>query len=122
VDSSCSVRPEEFNYFIAEIQAIQEYMHPNRITLICFDTKIQDIFHITEGMNVLRDIKFKGGGGTCVFPVMDYVIKHKPDLTLVFTDGEFEIPKTLPTTELIWLIHNNPYFKINHGKIINYNI
>ena len=124
VDSSGSVMPDEFSFFIVEIATIQELMKPELITLIDFDTKIRSIQEITEGTDCFRDLKFTGGGGTDVLDMLKWAKKNKPDVLLVFTDGEFHMPnkKHYPSCPTIWLIHDDPRWKSDFGEVVHYDI
>jgi predicted metal-dependent peptidase len=122
VDSSGSVSTREFTYFINELIAIKEYLNPTQMTLLDFDTEIKAIHKITKSTNIYKNIKFTGRGGTDIVPILEWATKEKPEILLIFTDGEFRIPDISPIKNVIWLIHNNPKFKINYGKIIHYEI
>lgn len=122
VDSSCSVSNAEFTFFITEIATIQEIMQPKKITVIDFDTKIKKVQELTEGQDPFRELKFHGRGGTNIKPVMEWAEKNRPNVLLIFTDGEFSkqpIPDGIP---IIWLIHNNPKFTADKGTVIHYDI
>ena len=122
VDSSGSVLLKQFGYFITEVQAIQEQLMPVKMTLICFDTKIQGIHDISQDTNMFNDIKFSGGGGTNIEPIMDWAEKNNPEILLIFTDGYFCKPQEFPKNEIVWLIHDNPSFTIDHGLVIHHEI
>ena len=123
VDSSGSVEDHEFDYFIAEITTIQQTLFPTELTLLDFDTTIKAEHKITSETNIYREIKFQGRGGTCIEPIIEWIEKRKPEVMLIFTDGRFhqyDVPKS--PTNIIWLIHDNPNFTINYGKVIHYEI
>ena len=124
VDSSGSVLQSEFNYFIREIASIRENLKPDKITLVDFDTRIRSIQEINESTNILKDLKFKGGGGTDVHDLLKWAKKNNPDVMLIFTDGEFSMPGSscYPTCPVIWLIHDGREFTSPFGEIINYDI
>ena len=124
VDSSGSVTTDEFSYFIAEIATIQEQMKPEKITLIDFDTRIRSIQEITESTDCMSDLKFTGGGGTDVKDMFKWAKKNNPDVLLVFTDGEFNMPnkKHFPSCPTIWLIHDDPKWKSSFGEVVHYDM
>ena len=97
-------------------------MKPQKITLIDFDTRIKQIRDIDNMVNILTDIKFHGRGGTNILPILEYATKHKPEVLLIFTDGEFRLPNSFPQVPLIWLIHGDHPFKPNFGRVIRYKI
>lgn len=124
VDSSGSVLKHEFSFFIRETQVIQEVLKPEKITLIDFDTRIRSIQEITKDTDILRELKFTGGGGTDVREVLKWAQINKPDVLLFFTDGEFQMPNKsyYPTCPVIWLIHGDPNWKAPFGKVVHYDI
>jgi predicted metal-dependent peptidase len=125
VDSSGSVSRDEFAYFIAETAIIHETLKPELISVISFDTELSPIQEVTEATDILNDLEFHGGGGTDISPVLEWAIKNEPEILVIFTDGEFRIPRSTdkyPTCPIIWLIHNNSYFKAPVGDVVHYEL
>jgi len=89
--------------------------------LIQFDTEIIMTNSISS-IQELSKVKFTGGGGTDINPVLEWTQQNRPQLLLVFTDGYFEFSDITPKSEVIWVIHNNKKFTSKFGKIINYEI
>ncbi len=123
VDASGSAL-DAFAYYISEIEDMKEMMQPDEVTLIVFDTEIRAIHDITKDTNLIKDIKFTGGGGTDPDPVLEYIQKKKPEVALIFTDGEFYMPERdiWPTTPVIWIIDDDPLWKAPFGKTIHYDL
>ena len=125
VDASGSAL-QAFAYYIHEIAYLKETIKPDKITLLVFDTDIQSIQEITENTDLMRDVVFTGGGGTQIRPVLAWAQENKPDVMLIFTDGEFNQPEEgsdeYPETPLIWIIDNDPNFTIPKGTVINYDL
>lgn len=121
VDTSGSVSDGEFSRFVSEIKSILKKLKPTSIKLIQFDTKITDVVSV-KNVNQLDSVVFTGRGGTCMNPVIEYVTTNKPKVLLVFTDGHFGKAFSKPPCDVVWLIHNNPTFTINFGKVIRYEI
>ena len=121
VDISGSVSDSDFHTFISEIASILRMMKPEKITLLQFDTEIKSIDEV-HNIQELMAVKFTGRGGTLIEPVLAWADKAKPQLLLVFSDGEFRFhgPETKSTT--LWLVHNNPRFSPPFGKVIHYAI
>ena len=123
LDGSGSVLPKEFSYFIAECGAIQNYLQPEKMTLIIFDTEITGIHDITQNTDIIEDVKFHGGGGTEIEPVFEWAEENTPEVIIVFTDGYMNIPAEAPPgVSIIWLIHDNPKFTAPYGEVIHYEI
>lgn len=121
VDISGSVSDHEFKRFVSEIALIFRMLKPKKITLIQFDTAIRNVNEIHNLVELVR-VNFKGRGGTDIGQLIDWTNKHKPQLLMVFTDGEFSFKHYNTQREVLWLIHNNPGFKPKFGKAIHYGI
>jgi predicted metal-dependent peptidase len=121
-DISGSVRGKQLVSFRNGLRILKEELRPEKITLIQWDTDIRNIEPITEMSDVMQ-IKFHGGGGTNVQPLIDWIKNNKPEITLIFTDGEFYTPDfTGLTTDIIWLIEGDPDWKIDYGKVFHYEL
>lgn len=121
VDISGSVRDEDFKTFVSEIHSMLRMMKPSKINLIQFDTEIHSDDVIRSTLD-LANVKFKGRGGTDIRPVLEWADENKPQLLLVFTDGDFNFYGTTTKAKALWLIHNNKEFKAPFGKTIHYEI
>ncbi len=76
------------------------------IDVVEFDAEIQDTYKITR-QNVYKFLKkttFKGGGGTCINPVIEYFEKKNCNALLVFSDLDFfDAPKkTNKVRNILW--------------------
>lgn len=123
VDASGSVSNEDFQQFIAEIAAILRNLKPSKITIITFDYGIRSVDVVTDVASLMA-VKFTGRGGTAIEPVLDWVKENKPNVLLVFTDGEFRFHRPDPPkkTDVVWLIHGGRKFNAPFGKTIAYTI
>lgn len=124
VDSSGSVSDKEFGLFAQEIETVQQQLHPERITIINFDTGIKEIHEVTQDTDIIHDIKFTGRGGTRITPVLQWAKDNNPEVLVIFTDGCFAYPSedTYPNCPILWLIHNNLNFSSKIGEVIHYEI
>ena len=107
IDLSGSITNEELQSFLSELQYIQGSMQPEEMNILGFDTRISDNFTIKEGDYIL-DLEFKGGGGTAVNPVLKYIRKKKPPVTIIFTDFYIEDNLIDPEVPVFWIIIDNP--------------
>lgn len=122
LDLSGSVTDNQVKHFGSEVHRIFKDLNPKTITLITFDTKIRDIYPLTSASEMLRK-ELHGRGGTCVRDLMKHLQKTKPVVTVVLTDGEFDWTEVIdPKVPVVWVIHNNPYFKSPFGKVIHYEL
>lgn len=121
IDTSGSVSDEDFHQFITEVHTILKVMQPERIQLVQFDWTIKSVDTV-KNTQALMNVQFKGRGGTSIDPVLEWAEQNKPNLLLVFTDGEFYAPAIDTKVPIIWLIHNNPAWNIKYGKVIHYEL
>ena len=120
VDTSGSVSDADFKQVISEVNTIFRCNRPQKITFIQFDYQIKHI-NVLHKPSDLMKVEFTGRGGTLITPVMEWAEKNKPQLLLVFSDGEFsEMEYTVTSGNVLWLIHNNNAFTAPKGKVIHY--
>ncbi len=121
VDTSGSVSDEDFHVFVSEVASILRMMKPDEITLLQFDTGIKSIDKIKDIKDLMK-CKFTGRGGTQIAPVLEWANANKPQLLLVFSDGEFNFYGSTTKSETLWIIHNDTQgsFKPTFGKTIHY--
>ena len=121
-DVSGSVTEKQLTSFRNAIRILKEELKPDKITLIEWDTQIKSESTVTESTNIM-DIKFHNGGGTRVQPLIDWIIVNKPEVTLVFTDGEFRTPDFKDiNTDVIWLIEGDSNWKTTYGRVFYYTL
>lgn len=122
VDTSGSVSDHDFKVFVSEVASIFKMMKPKKITLVQFDTVIHSIDELSCFEDLMK-IKFSGRGGTMIDEVVEWANKKKPQLLLMFTDGEiWGMPSTPIKSQTLWMIHNNKGFAAPYGKVIHYEI
>jgi predicted metal-dependent peptidase len=121
VDTSGSVSDQDFRQFISETHGILRMMKPAKITVGQFDTQIKAINEVRD-VRDLMNVKFTGRGGTDITEVVEWANKNKPQLLLMFTDGEFHFPQIETKSNVLWMIHNNPGFEAPYGKVIHYEL
>lgn len=121
MDLSGSVSDAECKQLVVEMAGIFKTYMPEKITLIQFDTQIRSVDTVGSFTD-LMNLKFTGRGGTNINPVLNWAVENKPQLLLIFTDGEFKKPKIEYKKDLLWIIHNNPRFTCPFGKVTHYSI
>ena len=121
VDCSGSVSDHDFTQFVSEVASVFKMLKPKKITLIPFDTQIRKVMPI-KSLLELEKCQFTGRGGTDITPVVKWAQENKPQLLLVFSDGEFRFPYQETNTNTLWIIHNNERFTAPYGKVIHYTI
>ena len=121
VDTSGSVTDSDFLRFVTETNSILKMMKPSNITVIQFDSTIKSIDKVSC-VKELMNIKFKGRGGTQINPVVNWANENKPQLLLVFSDGDFYCNHIESKVNTLWIIHENLKFKAPYGKVIHYSM
>jgi hypothetical protein len=123
-DTSGSIGDDILNMFASELASLCEVCVPERVRVLWWDTKVHGE-QIFEGKydNLKEVLKPKGGGGTRVSCVSEYVVNNmiKADCLLVFTDGYLE-PSINWTTGIpsLWLVTENNFFAPpGAGKMVN---
>ena len=119
MDVSSSVEDFQFRHMASELGDVLKRFKPE-ITLVTFNTQITGV-HKLNSVSELMRIKFTGRGGTCCECIFDWMEKNKPDAAIVFTDGEFYWEREKLSTQLVWVINDNPDFQAKFGKAVYYN-
>jgi predicted metal-dependent peptidase len=120
IDTSGSVSHEMFQQFISEISYIFERMQPKQIGIMQFDHNLKSHDCINKPSQ-FKEIKFKGGGGTCVEPVIEEFINNsKSKALVVLTDGYFNTHLTNPNKPVIWAIYDNPVWVPPFGSAVHF--
>ena len=114
IDTSGSIDNEQISEFASELASICETCNPDKVRVLWWDTKVHGE-QVFEGnyTDIAKMLKPKGGGGTHVGCVNDYIIKSSinAEVLVVFTDGYVE---DNPTWELtmptMWFVTQNSSF------------
>lgn len=107
LDTSGSIKEQEFSEFLAEINALKGQVRA-RVTLLACDAALSEngpwVFEPWEEFTLPES--FKGGGGTSFKPVFEWVDSagFRPESLVYFTDAEGEFPETPPGYPVIWLV------------------
>ena len=122
VDTSGSIGQLELTAFMSEIQSICDTVHPDHIRLLYWDTCVcqDEKYDMHQLDELIKTTKPKGGGGTNVECVTDYLTEHgvKPQAAIVLTDGylgswgQWSCP-------VLWCILDNKSAKPDIGKHVN---
>ena len=114
IDTSGSIGSAELTEFASELASICETCSPDKVRVLWWDTKVhgEQIFEGNYG-DIAKMLKPKGGGGTYVGCVSDYIIKSSinAEALVIFTDGYVENnPKWEVTTPTMWFVTQNSSF------------
>lgn len=123
IDTSGSIGSAEITEFATELVSICDLVLPERVRVLWWDTAVhgEQLFDSGNYANIAKLLKPKGGGGTAVSCVNEYILKEKlaPECVLVFTDGYLEstIDWSIPSPTL-WMVTRNRGFTPPVGKSV----
>lgn len=114
IDTSGSINNEQISEFASELASICETCNPDKVRVLWWDTQVHGE-QVFEGnySDIAKMLKPKGGGGTHVGCVSDYIIKSsiKAEVLVVFTDGYVESePKWEIDLPTMWFVTQNSSF------------
>jgi predicted metal-dependent peptidase len=115
IDTSGSIGGQEIGQFLGEVRKICETVRPEGIDLLYWDMNVcqHEKYEQDQLDNLLASTKPKGGGGTYVGCVSDFIIKSSinAEALVIFTDGYVENnPKWEVTTPTMWFVTQNSSF------------
>ena len=123
VDTSGSIGQLELTAFMSEIQAICDTVHPDHIRLLYWDTRVcqDEKYDMHQLDELVKTTKPKGGGGTNVECVTDYLTEHgvKTQAAIVLTDGYLGGSWGQWSCPVLWCILDNKSAKPDTGKHVN---
>lgn len=106
LDVSGSISEQDIIRFNSEVKYIQEDLQPKKLTLVQFDTRIQQVDVLEEGQP-FNEIHIVGRGGTCLECVHDYIEEHNPTAVVVFSDLECRPMQPLKNDiPIVWAVNN----------------
>lgn len=119
-DESGSVSDDEYKTYLGAIHDIHNRLNPAGMHILNFTTHIVSE-HKIEREGDISKINFRGCGGTHIPCVFDHIEKTgmKPQVLIIFSDMESQIPQQKPGYDVIWISVNNPRFKQPFGRCIH---
>lgn len=117
LDISGSILDEHILRFNSEVKSVKERFEPELLTLVTFDTEIQDEYTF-EKDEPFEKIIVTGRGGTDLEDVFEHARKHNPSAMIVFTDLDVDIPPD-PGIPIIWVCIDNPRATVPYGQLIH---
>lgn len=119
LDVSGSIQNSDLVRFNSEVKYIKETFNPVKLTLVQFDTRITDEKVILE-TDQFDEIEIIGRGGTCLVPVREHIIKHKPTAAIIFSDLECApMQPLLEEIPIIWIGIRARGNTVPFGKLIH---
>ena len=105
VDVSGSIENVLMERFAAEIEGITRRLGCG-LVLVIGDDRVQQVQHFAPGRSNLREIEFKGGGGTDFTPLLEEADTHQADIAVVLTDLDGPA-RFRPRCPVIWAVHES---------------
>lgn len=116
VDTSGSISTKELEIFAGAIKKLSSTV--DELTLITHDVEIQQVVRSYAIENFLKELKFKGRGGTSHIKAFEYIEQELyrkegfiPDVVVCLTDGYSEYPEKPPRFPVVWVLtekHKEP--------------
>jgi predicted metal-dependent peptidase len=107
IDTSGSIKDDEMQEFIDEVDALKAQVRA-RVTLLPCDASLCEgaPFRFEPWEQFQRPGRLGGGGGTSFRPVFQWVEEQglRPDLLVYFTDADGAYPDREPPYPVIWLV------------------
>lgn len=108
-DTSGSISVNDLERYIGELSGIIEDVKPRRLTVLWCDTTVHGVSELEDAGDLVglqrEGVPGKGGGGTSVIPVLDWIQENgyeAPDMFIGFTDLYVTLPDVAPTYPCIW--------------------
>lgn len=118
-DVSGSISTKDSLCFNSELAHVWQRFKPEKMSIVQFDTVIQKEDELKEG-DTFTEIEIIGRGGTCLNPVRDWIIKHKPTAAIIFSDLEVAPMQPLPIDiPVIWICVGNGQATVPFGQLIH---
>lgn len=121
-DTSGSISDKELCAYAAEMKGIIEDLRPKRLTVLWFDTKLQNIEELESAAD-LMNLHPKGGGGSDVCSTFKWVhdnADEPPEAVICFTDCALTIPASEPPFPVIWASVDKSA-KLPYGEMVYIN-
>lgn len=106
-----------------ELCRIAQNANPKKLRVIWWDTAVhsEQVFTEKDYGNIKNLLKPKGGGGTTVSVVADYIAQkgYRPKAVILISDGYIESSYRVPEAPCLWGIVDNPQFVPLKGKVLH---
>lgn len=118
-DVSGSITDAQVVRFNSELKYVWDELKPKKMTIVQFDTQIQNIITLKEG-DPFEEVKVVGRGGTCLVCVREKMIELRPTAAVIFSDLYCDPMEPLPfDVPTIWVAIDNKTTPIPFGTRIN---
>lgn len=118
VDVSGSISDGELLRFFSEVRAVHKDLEPKKLTVVTFDTKIQQEVHYDLD-DPFDSFEIIGRGGTALDPVRKHILKHRPNAAVIFSDLYVTPMTQNPGVPILWIIMDNKDAQTHFGRRIH---
>ena len=118
LDTSGSVSDADILRFNSEVRHIKEEFQPEELNLITFDTSIRDEYHFAKD-DPFEKIVVTGRGGTDLDPVAEHILKHKPNVAVIFSDLWVDPMPSVGSIPVLWVVIGNPNAIVPFGQMVH---
>lgn len=123
IDTSGSIGGRELSQFLGEVKGICDSVHPDVVRLLYWDTEVagDEKYEGADVENIVHSTEPKGGGGTSVECVPEYMTAHaiKPQAVVVLTDGCLGGTWGQWSVPVLWCIVGNKSAVADCGKTVH---
>jgi predicted metal-dependent peptidase len=123
VDTSGSIPDADLAVFLSEVQSICTTVKPDKVRLLYWGHEVVgDESYATHELDTLaQSTKPKGGGGTDVECVVEYMQQHqiKPQATIILTDGYLFGDWGTWDCPTLWCVIDNKHATPDNGKVVH---
>lgn len=118
LDISGSVSDEDILRFNSEVAAIKREYNPETLTLVTFDTQIQDVYTFTED-EPFEKIIVTGRGGTDLKPVREHILRTRPSVCVIFSDLWVDPMEPVDGIPVVWIVVGSPDATVPFGTMVH---
>ena len=122
-DMSGSIGDSLQSVFLGEMAKIAAAIKPEVVRVIYWDTEVcsEEIYKGADVQDIVKCTKPKGGGGTDVNCVTQYMQQFgiKPDVAIVLTDGDLYAGWGTWPCPVVWAIADNPSANPTVGRTVH---
>jgi predicted metal-dependent peptidase len=123
LDTSGSISGVELGKMLAETASLCQSLHPEKVTLLYWDAAVARVeeYDPNQYATLVASTKPKGGGGTMVECVPEYMQKHnvKAQCAIVFTDGYLGGSWGNWSCPVLWVIVDNKQCQPPFGQVLH---
>ncbi|WP_199097285.1 VWA-like domain-containing protein [Dyella sp. ASV21] len=117
LDVSGSVTQNQLRIFNSELKGAKEAYNPERMTVVTFDTEIQNTWEFSNEDDI-SGLCITGRGGTDMTEVFELARKLQVTAMVMFSDMWCNIPPQIPGVAVLWLCYDNPKWTPPYGDVI----